>query len=156
MRVTITGATGTIGRGVTAELRERGDEVTALSRDARRASESLGVEAQEWTEPKAEQPPLDSLRGRDGVLHLLGETVAQRWSDDVKREIRDSRILATRNLVAALEELPGPPPGHVDLAGLAAVVAHQGQPCSRAARTASRTDSATWSWTSGWNTLGMT
>ena len=35
-------------------------------------------------------------------MHLLGEPVAQRWSDDAKREIRDSRVLATRNLVAAL------------------------------------------------------
>ena len=99
MRVTITGATGTIGQALTRELRERGDEVTALSRDAGRASAALGVEAQEWKDPKGERPPLDSLRGRDGVVHLLGETIAQRWSDDVKREIRDSRILTTRNLV---------------------------------------------------------
>jgi uncharacterized protein (TIGR01777 family) len=106
MRVTITGATGTIGRAVKDELRERGDEVTALSRDAGRASAALGVEAQEWKDPKGERPPLDSLRGRDGVIHLLGETVAQRWSDDVKREIRDSRVLPTRNLVEALGELP--------------------------------------------------
>ncbi len=106
MRVTITGATGTIGRAVKDELRERGDEVTALSRDAGRASAALGVEAQEWKDPKAERPPLDSLRGRDGVVHLLGETVAQRWTDDVKREIRDSRVLSTRNLVEALGELP--------------------------------------------------
>jgi uncharacterized protein (TIGR01777 family) len=40
------------------------------------------------------------------VVHLLGETIAQRWSDDVKREIRDSRVLTTRNLVQALAELP--------------------------------------------------
>jgi uncharacterized protein (TIGR01777 family) len=106
MRVTITGATGTIGRAVKDELGERGDEVTALSRDASRASTTLGVEAQEWKDPKGERPPLDSLRGRDGVVHLLGETVAQRWTDDVKREIRDSRVLSTRNLVEALGELP--------------------------------------------------
>ena len=106
MRVTITGATGTIGRAVNDELGERGDEVTALSRDASRASTTLGVEAQEWKDPKGERPPLDSLRGRDGVVHLLGETVAQRWTDDVKREIRDSRVLSTRNLVEALGELP--------------------------------------------------
>jgi uncharacterized protein len=105
MRVTITGATGTIGRALTGELRGRGDEVTALSRDASRAAESLGVEAQEWKDPKSEQPPLDALRGRDGVVHLLGETVAQRWSDETKREIRDSRILSTRQLVEALGEL---------------------------------------------------
>jgi hypothetical protein len=39
-------------------------------------------------------------------VHLLGETLAQRWSDDAKREIRDSRVLPTRNLVAALAALP--------------------------------------------------
>ena len=106
MQITVTGATGTIGSALVRELRARGDAVTALSRDARRASEALGVEAQEWKRPQGEQPPLDSLRGRDAVVHLLGETVAQRWSDEVKREIRDSRILSTRRLVAALAELP--------------------------------------------------
>jgi uncharacterized protein (TIGR01777 family) len=88
------------------ELRERGDEVTVLSRDARRAASSLGVDAQEWRHPKDEPPPPGSLRGRDAVVHLLGETVAQRWTDDAKREIRDSRIVATRQLVGALGRLP--------------------------------------------------
>jgi uncharacterized protein (TIGR01777 family) len=41
------------------------------------------------------------------VVHLLGEPIDQRWSDDAKREIRDSRVLGTRNLVAGLRELPG-------------------------------------------------
>lgn len=107
MRVTVTGATGTIGAALVRELVARGDDVTALSRDAQRASASLGVAAETWTRPKAEPPPADSLRGRDGVVHLLGETIAQRWSDEVKREVRDSRILPTRNLVSAIAALPG-------------------------------------------------
>lgn len=106
MRVTVTGATGTIGSLLVRELVARGDEVTALSRDAERASSALGVAAKAWQKPKAEPPPLDALRGRDGVVHLLGETIAQRWNEEVKREIRDSRILPTRNLVGAIEELP--------------------------------------------------
>jgi uncharacterized protein (TIGR01777 family) len=36
------------------------------------------------------------------VIHLLGEPVAQRWNDDAKREIRDSRVLGTRNLIAGM------------------------------------------------------
>jgi len=105
MRVAVTGATGMIGAALVRALAERGDEVTALSRDAERASATLGVPAETWADPKAEQPPLDALRGRDAVVHLLGEVIAQRWSDEVKREIRESRVLSTRNLVAALGEL---------------------------------------------------
>ena len=62
--------------------------------------------------PKSEPPPPDALRGSDAVVNLLGETIAQRWSDDTKRELRDSRVLTTRNLVAGLAELPaGERPG---------------------------------------------
>ena len=105
MRVTVTGATGTIGQALVSELRERGDDVTALSRRAERAASALDTAPQVWKDPKGEPPPLDSLRGRDAIIHLLGETVAQRWNDDVKREIRDSRILSTRQLVAGLAAL---------------------------------------------------
>ena len=107
MKATVTGATGMIGRRLVDELVRRGDEVTALSRDAERARGILGseVEVLEWAEPKAAPPPAEALRGRDGVVHLLGEELAQRWSDAAKREIRDSRVLATRNLVAALRDL---------------------------------------------------
>jgi uncharacterized protein len=105
MRVAVTGATGMIGAALVRALVARGDEVTALSRNADRASATLGVPAETWADPKAQQPPLDALRGRDAVVHLLGEVIAQRWSDEVKREIRESRVLSTRNLVDALGEL---------------------------------------------------
>jgi uncharacterized protein (TIGR01777 family) len=106
VRVAVTGATGIIGAALVGELRERGDEVTALSRDAGRASTRLGVAAEQWSAPAREPAPAAALSGRDAVVHLIGETLAQRWSDEAKREIRDSRILATRNLVAALRALP--------------------------------------------------
>jgi uncharacterized protein len=108
VRVAVTGATGMVGRALAAALIERGDEVTALSRDAERARQALGAEAATWADPKAGPPPADALRGRDAVVHLLGEQIAQRWSEDAKREIRESRILSTRNLVSALAELPEP------------------------------------------------
>jgi uncharacterized protein (TIGR01777 family) len=110
MRVTVTGATGTIGRALVGELTARGDEVMALSRNP--ATADLDVETLQWADPKRERPPAEALRGRDAVVHLLGETMAQRWTDDAKREIRDSRVLSTRNLVAVLAELPeGERPG---------------------------------------------
>ncbi len=105
MRVAVTGATGMIGATLVRVLVARGDEVTALSRNAEQAGAALGVPAETWADPKAEPPPLDALRGRDGVVHLLGEVIAQRWSDEVKREIRESRLLSTRNLVEGLGEL---------------------------------------------------
>jgi uncharacterized protein (TIGR01777 family) len=108
MRVAVTGATGTIGRAVVGALKSRGDDVTALSRDTRGGRGALpsGVAAAEWADPKSRPQPADALRGQDAVVHLLGEQIAQRWTDDAKREIRDSRILSTRNLVGALRELP--------------------------------------------------
>ena len=102
MRVAVTGATGSIGRAVVAALRERGDEPVALSRDAERATAELGIEAHTWADPKAEPAPAGALSGADAVIHLLGESVAQRWSERATREIRASRVDGTRNLVDGL------------------------------------------------------
>jgi uncharacterized protein len=101
VKVAVTGATGTIGRAVVRELVERGDSVVALSRDAS-ADLGAGVEVVEWRAPTEEPAPTTAFADVSGVIHLLGEPVAQRWSDDVKREIRDSRVLGTRNLVAGI------------------------------------------------------
>src|SRR4051812_23219610 len=102
MRVTLTGATGLIGSRLAAALRERGDEVTVLSRDPARARSALpGVEAVAWD--SASPAPAEALSGRDAVVHLAGENVAQRWSADAKKRIRDSRVEGTRGLVAGLE-----------------------------------------------------
>ncbi|MFL5782155.1 MAG: TIGR01777 family oxidoreductase [Thermoleophilaceae bacterium] len=104
MRVAVTGATGTIGRAVVRALAERGDQVVALSRSVGSAREKLGtdVEVVEWAEPKSSPPPADALARTDAVVHLLGEPVAQRWSDSAREEIRDSRVHGTRNLVDGL------------------------------------------------------
>ena len=109
MRVTLTGATGRIGTKLVHALRERGDEVTVLSRNADRARDALGVEAVAW-DPEAGPAPAEALAGRDGLIHLAGEDVAQRWTGAVKERILRSRELGTRNLVAGLraaEPRPG-------------------------------------------------
>lgn len=100
MRVTVTGATGLIGTRLVAALRERGDEVTVLSRAPDRARAALGVDAVAWD--PSEPAPASALNGRDGVVHLAGEPVAQRWTEKARRRIRESRSAGTANLVAGL------------------------------------------------------
>lgn len=104
MRITLTGATGLIGVRLVRALRDRGDDVTVLSRSPSDAAARLGVEAVGW-DPMAEPAPEAALAGRDAIVHLAGEPVAQRWNADVKRRIHDSREIGTRNLVAGLEAL---------------------------------------------------
>jgi uncharacterized protein (TIGR01777 family) len=107
MRVVLTGATGTIGRAVADALIGRGDTVVALSRSPESARQKLpGVEAHAWEQPTQAPPPEAALSGADAVIHLLGEPISQRWSESAKREIRDSRVLATRQLTKGLRALP--------------------------------------------------
>jgi uncharacterized protein (TIGR01777 family) len=46
-----------------------------------------------------ERPPSAAFDGVDGVINLVGEEINQRWNDEVKKRIRESRIRATKNLV---------------------------------------------------------
>jgi uncharacterized protein len=103
-RVVVAGATGTIGRALTDALAARGDQVVALTRNP--AATLDGAEVRHWPEPKQAPPPPQAISGADAVVSLLGEPIAQRWSDAVKREIHDSRVLGTRSLVEAIRALP--------------------------------------------------
>jgi uncharacterized protein (TIGR01777 family) len=108
MRVLITGATGTIGLALADTLRARGDEVVALSRDSERGRRVLGagVEVHAWPDPTQAPPPAQALAGAEAIIHLLGEPVAQRWTDEARTRIRDSRVLGTRMLIQAVRDLP--------------------------------------------------
>ena len=58
----------------------------------------------------SEPAPAGALEGRDGVIHLAGENVAQRWSAQAKRAIRESRVAGTEHLLEGLrgtEQRPG-------------------------------------------------
>ncbi len=108
MRVLITGATGTLGLAVSAALLDRGDEVVALTRDRHRAAGRLPegngrrLEVLAWADPLATPPPAEAIAGTDAVVNLLGEPISQRWTPEVKRRIRDSRVAATDNLVEGI------------------------------------------------------
>jgi uncharacterized protein len=105
MKVTLSGATGPIGARLVAILRRRGDDVTVLTRNPAKARDALeGVEAVGW-DPLSGPAPAEALAGRAGVVHLAGETVAQRWNDESRARIHASRETGTRNLVAGLRAL---------------------------------------------------
>jgi hypothetical protein len=101
MRITVTGATGLIGTKLVAALRARGAEVTVLSRRPAHARRMLDVEAVGW-HPETEPVPVEGLAGRDGVVHLAGEPIAQRWTQESKERIRSSREVGTARLVEGL------------------------------------------------------
>jgi uncharacterized protein len=118
VNVTLTGATGLIGGGIVRALQARGDAVTVLTRDPDRARGALGdVEAHAWR-PLDEPAPAAALTGRDAVVHLAGENVAQRWNDASRRAIHASREIGTRNLVAGLAAADPRPGVLVSASGL--------------------------------------
>jgi uncharacterized protein len=114
LRVTVTGASGLVGRALLPVLQDQGAEVTVLSRDPDRARARLEmagrapVEAVRW-DPTNEPAPVRALTGRDAVVHLAGEKVAQRWTRRAKQAIRESRVSGTRQLVAGLQRAQPPP-----------------------------------------------
>ncbi len=107
-RIVVTGATGTIGQATCRALLERGDVPVALSRNPAASAEKLpdAVEWHAWPDPLTTPPPTQALADADGIIHLLGEPVSQRWTPAAKQRIRDSRVLSTRMVVAAIRLLP--------------------------------------------------
>jgi uncharacterized protein (TIGR01777 family) len=103
MRILITGASGLIGSAVADALLARGDEVVGLTRDPERARpKNPTVRWFAW-QPLTERPPAEAFEGVDAVVNLIGEEINQRLTEEVKQRIRDSRVVAARNLIQGIE-----------------------------------------------------
>jgi uncharacterized protein (TIGR01777 family) len=107
MKVIISGGTGFIGRRLVDSLLKDGHYVAIWSRKPGTETRTA-VEAFRW-DPLEGEPQEESLNAFDVVVHLAGEPVAQRWDEEVKRKIRDSRILGTRRLVSAISKVKHKP-----------------------------------------------
>ncbi|HEX7244493.1 MAG TPA: TIGR01777 family oxidoreductase [Solirubrobacterales bacterium] len=109
MKVLVTGASGFIGSALCDSLLVRGETVVGLTRDPTRARQTNpGVEWRAW-EPTLERPPAEAFDGVDAVLNLLGEKIDQRWTEEAKRRIMESRRTGTHNLVGAIAGLERKP-----------------------------------------------
>ena len=94
----VTGATGLVGQALTRALSESGLETAAFSRDPKRLPAAQQKNARVW-------PPQPDDVALDGVVHLLGEPVAGRWTRAKKDAILSSRVEGTRRLIDAIEGL---------------------------------------------------
>jgi len=105
MRVFITGGSGLIGRHLVERLIERGDQPVILSRrsDAIRRDPAMRGRTVVQGDPAVPGRWEVELDGCDAVVNLAGENIfGKRWNAQVKRSIRDSRVLGTETLVAAI------------------------------------------------------
>lgn len=109
MKILVTGASGTIGRAVCDALTARGDQVVGLSRSPEQSGRANPKVTWHAWNPTLERPPGEAFEAVDGVVNLVGEPINQRWTDDAKQRIRESRETATKNLVAAMLAAPRTP-----------------------------------------------
>ncbi len=104
LRILVTGGSGLIGRALLPELCRCGCRVTRLVHGT-----NVGPGDVPWN-TRAGGLEFPAGATFDAVIHLAGENVAAgRWTDRRRALIRDSRVVGTRNLVAALGRLPSPP-----------------------------------------------
>ena len=109
MKVLVTGASGLIGSALCDALFVRGDDVVGLTRDPSRARRTAPSVASHAWQPTLERPSPAAFEGVEGVVHLLGERIDQRWTEEAKRRIMETRRTGTHNLAQAIEGLDSPP-----------------------------------------------
>lgn len=93
MKIAITGASGFIGKKLCDFFQRDNHTPVALSRSTLASPEGL----------------ISTLEGTDVVINLAGASISKRWTSKYKQEIMDSRVLTTRRLVTALNQMAAPP-----------------------------------------------
>jgi len=105
VKVLVVGGTGFIGMPLARTLLARGDEVVVSSRAPERAKDRLPAGATTCGPAVADLAA--AARGARAVVNLAGANLSdRRWTPEVKRLIRDSRVSATNAVVEALASQP--------------------------------------------------
>lgn len=94
-RILVSGVSGPIGSALLPSLKTRGYEVTRLVRGAPAGEGQIS-----WDPTKPIAP--DVVSGFDAVVHLAGESIVGRWTEEKKSRIRQSRVAGTTALAEAL------------------------------------------------------
>lgn len=103
MHILIPGGSGVIGTELSVELVRRGHQVTILSRNPARAKTMDQVEIRAW-DGVSTQGWTDLFESADALVNLAGENIgAQRWDEDRKRKITQSRVFAGRAITSAFQ-----------------------------------------------------
>jgi uncharacterized protein (TIGR01777 family) len=88
-KVLITGGSGVIGRHLCEMLKEKGYQVSLLSRDRKKVD---GIQSYYWNAEKNEID-VDALKTADYIIHLAGANIGEkRWTKRRKKLIVDSRV----------------------------------------------------------------
>jgi uncharacterized protein (TIGR01777 family) len=110
-RIVVAGGTGLLGRALSDSLADSGHDVIVLTRhassvtiDAANAvTTHAGVRLAHWNPNGEAGSWVAFFDGAAAVVNLAGESIGSgRWTATRKRRIRDSRLDATRTLVAGL------------------------------------------------------
>jgi uncharacterized protein (TIGR01777 family) len=112
VKILISGSTGLVGSAVVDHLGHQGHAITRLVRAGTKIrGEGRGVRELPQVPWNPQSGILNSRAADlDAVVHLAGASIAgRRWTPAWKRELRDSRVTATRNLIASLRQLHRPP-----------------------------------------------
>jgi uncharacterized protein (TIGR01777 family) len=106
MRIVIAGGSGFLGTALTRALTAEGHDVVILTRQAPpAASPQPHTTFVRWTPDGTAGSWSQALDGATAVINLAGESIAaRRWSPAQKQKLRDSRMLATRSLTAAIRQ----------------------------------------------------
>src|SRR5215510_6104145 len=126
MKVVIAGGSGFLGNALAWAWAEEGHDVRVLTRSvpagqARHESGTgtPGITNVGWS-PDGQQGALKGeIEGAAAVINLAGASInGGRWNAARKQAIRDSRMLATGSLVAAIAASSSPPPVFVSASGV--------------------------------------
>lgn len=126
MRIVIAGGTGFLGSPLAEVYAEDGHDVVVLTRrlpagEARHDSGTgvPGITRVGWKPDGQGGPWAATLDGADAVINLAGEGIGdRRWTPQRKAQLRDSRIIPTRSLAAAIRASAVPPKVLVSASGV--------------------------------------